>query len=328
MSEPQGPSAAAVGLGRSLFPGAGSLRWLRLGSGGISRVWRLSVVGGGDSTSAVIKQTGALASDPDFVHREATAYQEVLPHLSIRVPRLLASIASGDVRYLALEDLVEYRFPGEQHHWSLDEFKCFMPAYARLHGEGTAFERKPWMLEYGRPGWSPDSVSSQAVELASLGIWGDIPGLTGLARRTLEDVPSLGGLDTVLHLDLHPSNVGLQIATPCRPALIDWDMTGWGAPEFDLAYLDLQPYGALHAVGREEVLDLYWKERMRLGGLIPSIAERRRRQQLADRIFALALVSVAHRSATDPYPPGSKPGRYWSAMRPLLFEKLTALLGP
>jgi hypothetical protein len=291
-------------------------------------VWRLFTVGEGDSTSAVIKQTGALASDPDFVHREAMAYQEVLPHLSIRVPRLLASIESGDVRYLALEDLVEYRFPGEQHHWSVDEFKCFMPAYARLHVEGTAFEREPWMLEYGQPRWSPDSVSSQAVELASLGIWGDLPGLPTLARRTLEDVPSLAGLDTVLHLDIHPSNVGLRTATPCRPALIDWDMTGWGAPELDLAYLDLQPFGASHAVGREEVLDLYWKERLRLVGLAPSIAERRRRQRVADRIFALALVSVAHRSVTDPYPPGSKPGKYWSAMRPLLFEKLTALLAP
>jgi hypothetical protein len=291
-------------------------------------VWRLSGAGDGDSTSVVIKQTGALASDPDFVHREAMAYQEVLPHLSIRVPRLLESVENGDVHYLALEDLVEYRFPAEQHQWSLDEFRCFMPTYARLHVEGTAVGRKPWMLEYGQPKWSPDSVSSQAVELASLGIWGDLPGLATLARRTLEDVPSLAGLDTVVHLDIHPSNVGLRIAAPCRSALVDWDMTGWGAPEFDLAYLDLQPYGASRAVGREEVLDLYWKERMHLVGLAPSIAERRRRQRVADRIFALALVSVAHRSATDPYPPGSKPGKYWSAMRPLLFEKLRALLAP
>ncbi len=328
VSEPEGPPTGASGLGKSLFPGAGSLRWVRLGSGGISRVWRLSASGGADSTSVVIKETGALASDPDFGHREAMAYQEVLPRLSIRVPRLLGSMESGDVRYLALEDLVEYRFPAQQHLWSVDEFKCFLPSYAQLHVEGIACGRKPWMLEYGQPTWSPDSVSFEAVELARLGIWGDLPGLAALARRTLEDVPSLAGLDTVLHLDIHPSNVGLQIATPCRSALIDWDMTGWGAPELDLAYLDLQPYGASHAVGRDEVLDLYWKERMRLEGPAPSGVERRRRQRVADRIFALSLVAVAHRSATDPYPPGSSPGKYWSAMRPKLFEKLTALLAP
>ncbi len=326
MSEPEEIPAGALSLAQRLFPGAGSLSWHPLGSGGISRVWRL-VVGDRPAANAVIKETGSVGSDPDFVRREAAAYRDVLPRLGIRTPRLLDSVEHGDVRYLALEDLTTgYGFPAEDHRWTLDEFRCFLPGYAHLHVEGREVGRRPWMLEYGQPTWSPDAVSSQALDLARLGIWGDLPGLSAMARRAFEELASLDGLDTILHLDVHPSNVGLRHAPPCRCALIDWDMTGWGAPEFDLAYLDIQPFGASLGVDRELVLDIYWRERERLGGAVPAAAERNRRQRVADEVFALALVSVAHRSVVQPYAGGSKPARYWNVMRPLLFEKLNGLL--
>jgi hypothetical protein len=277
--------------------------------------------------TAIVKKTRESAPDAGFVDREAATYSEVLPLLSIRVPQLLETVQDGGARYVALEDLSgEYRFPPREHHWSADELGCFLPEYARLHVEGIGLARRPWMLHYQSPSWSSESVVLQAEQLSGSGVWGDLSGLEGLADWALDQLAVLAGMDTVLHLDIHPPNVGLGSREPHRAALIDWDMTGWGAPEFDLAYLDLQPFRSTRAVERDIILDWYWRERLRLNGPVPKAGERQRRQLVADAVFALTLIPVAYRSVVEPYPPGSPPATYWEAMRPVLFRKLQSLL--
>jgi hypothetical protein len=277
--------------------------------------------------TAIVKRTGQSATDAGFVDRETVTYSEVLPLFSIRVPHLLGMLQDGGFCYLGLEDLSgEYRFPSREHHWSAEELQCFLPEYARLHVEGRGLARRPWMLDYQSPSWSPETVVVQAEQLSGSGVWGDLSGLEDLANWALDQLPALSGMDTVLHMDIHPPNVGLGTRAPLRAALIDWDMTGWGAPEFDLAYLDLQPFGSARAVARDVALDWYWREHLRLAGAVPNEGERQRRQLVADAVFALTMIPVAYRSVVDPYPSGSQPGTYWEAMRPVLFRKLQSLL--
>ena len=55
-----------------------------------------------------------------------------------------------------------------------------------------------------------------------------------------------------------------------QPAtLIDWQDVGIGMPEFDLAYLDLQPFESARLIPRSELLDLYWRYRAEIRSEIP-----------------------------------------------------------
>ena len=193
--------------------------------------------------------------------------------------------------------------------------------------EGARIDRRPWMLRYQSPDWTPESVADDVRELRRFGGWEGLIGVEALAEGALQELDILQGLSSLLHLDCDPSNAGIATNEPCQVALIDWDMAGWGAPELDLAYLYLHPFEAAASVERTRLLEIYWSEWDRLGVPIPDEGERRSRQRVADQVFALALVRIARRSLNGRYPAGGRTDRYWSAMRPVLSRRLAELIG-
>ncbi len=260
--------------------------------------------------------------------RETHAYSEVLDRIEVRTPRLLGFASDEEANCLVLEDLAgRFHFHDTQHRWTATELECLIRAYARLHIEGAGIDHRPWMLEYQSPDWTPESVVDDIRELRHHGGWGALTGVETVAEGSLEELDVLEGMSSLLHLDCDPSNVGIAVTRPCQVALIDWGMAGWGAPELDLAYLYLLPFGAAASIERTRLLEIYWSEWSRRGVSIADEDERRSRQRVADQVFALALVRVARGSLDGQHLPGGRADRYWSAMRPALFRRLAELIG-
>jgi hypothetical protein len=96
-------------------------------------------------------------------------------------------------------------------------------------------------------------------------------------------------------------------------------------PEFDLAYLDLQPFESGRGVPRPDVLDLYWCYRSEIDSDIPSPEERHARQFHADVVFTLWLTASASRVATRPYPEGTYPQMHWASQFGIVYNRLRTL---
>jgi aminoglycoside phosphotransferase (APT) family kinase protein len=315
----------AVSLAAAALGAQDAIRWWRLRGGDTNRTWRVAAGDSGGRT-AIVKWSRLPASDAATSSREALAYAEVLDDLGVRTPALLGSDADGESICIVIEDLSGvFQFPAGDHRWTRAELPAVIRAYAWLHAEGAGVGHRPWMLGYQSPDWTPESVVGDARELHRRGEWGVLGGLGRLADRAQRDLAVLDGMSSVLHLDCDPSNAGFGITDPGEVALIDWEMAGWGAPELDLAYLHLHPFEPAASVARDRLLEFYWSERARWGP-VPSDGDRQSRQRVADRVFGLALVSIARRSLDAPHPPGGRADRYWKAMRPVLFRRLEALV--
>jgi hypothetical protein len=96
-------------------------------------------------------------------------------------------------------------------------------------------------------------------------------------------------------------------------------------PEFDLAYIDLQPFESGRLIPRSELLDLYWCARAEIDSDIPSLEERRARQLHADAVMALWLTRPASRVAVHPYPEGTYPHMHWSSQFGIVYDRLKTL---
>ena len=284
--------------------------------------------------AAILKWIGPDWPDDDYVQdRGMNFYRSLLPQLPLAQPELYHAGVEADngVHYLLMEDLSgRYRFPPATYRWRPDEISCFLRSYARLHVFGRAMlppaDRREWMLTYQRPCWEGDALLQAVSELVTLGIWAELPCLSRLVERAFEGLPWLNSLPaTLLHGDLYPPNIGLPEQLDGEAALIDWEMGGWGLGEFDLAYLFLQPYNSASQACREEALRAYWSQRLELEGRIPAADERAERLWAAEVFFALAEVMVARRVARSPFPAGSAPAEYWSAMYPVLYTRLLEL---
>lgn len=97
-------------------------------------------------------------------------------------------------------------------------------------------------------------------------------------------------------------------------------------PEFDLAYIDLQPFESGRLIPRPELLDLYWCYRGELDSDIPSPEERCDRQLHADVAMTLWLTAPASRVALRPYPEGTYPHRHWSSQFGIVYNRLRSLV--
>jgi hypothetical protein len=95
--------------------------------------------------------------------------------------------------------------------------------------------------------------------------------------------------------------------------------------EFDLAYLDLQPFESARLIPRSELLDRYWHLRAEIDSAIPSAQERRARQLHADIVTALWLTTPASRVTLHPYPEGSYPHMHWSSQCGIVYNRLKTL---
>ena len=328
MAERDQPPPLAASLAIATYPKAKSLHWDSLRGGDLSRTWRVTFEGRSAASTAIVKWTATHKAERGYARRETHAYTEVLDRIEVRTPRLLGFSSDEGGSCLILEDLASrFQFNETRHRWAATDLECLVRAYARLHIEGAGIDRRPWMLAYQSPDWTPESVGDDVGELRLHGGWGALTGIEALAEESLEELDVLEGMSSLLHLDPDQSNVGIAATKSCQVALIDWGMAGWGAPELDLALLYSLPFGATASIERTRLLEIYWSERGRLGVSIAAEDERRSRQRVADQVLALALVAVARRSLDEQHLPGGRTERYWSAMRPALFRRLSELIG-
>ena len=96
-------------------------------------------------------------------------------------------------------------------------------------------------------------------------------------------------------------------------------------PEFDLAYIDLQPFESGRLISRAELLDLYWCYRCEIDSNIPAPEERRARQLHADVVMTLWLTAPASRVALHPYPKGTYPHMHWASQFGIVYNRLKTL---
>ena len=131
----------------------------------------------------------------------------------------------------------------------------------------------------------------------------------------------------LLHGDTTPANSALPQNPYSQSAtLIDWQDVGVGMPEFDLAYLDLQPFESTRLIPRSELLDIYWRFRAEIDPEnVPTPAERRVRQLHADVVNTLWLTAPASRVAIRPYPEGTYPHMHWSSQYGIVYNRLKSL---
>ncbi len=268
--------------------------------------------------------------DPYGPDREACFYSALQPRIGLQFPQLYYSGCDPEsrIRLVVLEDLQGYRYRNRTECWTMEEARCFIRSYARLHTCTIAVDdpHRAWLFPITASRLSPKAVIKQYEALVSLGIWNPLPGLESLMDRVLAAAAQIEtGDEPLLHNDVFPPNIGLPPDLSEQAVLIDWEMAGYGPGELDLAYMFLQPFGSARHLDRRALLADYWARRYQMEGRIPPSEERANRQFYADALWGLWLVPVAHRSVVRPFPSDSAPHQFWQAMRGVLHAWLARL---
>ena len=118
--------------------------------------------------------------------------------------------------------------------------------------------------------WNLQRSQNRLLPSKRAGIWSSLPDLSRLIEYALESCKKYAGAEvSLLHGDTTPANAPLPNDLDEGAAtLIDWQDVGIGMPEFDLAYLDLQPFESARLIPRSELLDHYWCYRAEIGSEI------------------------------------------------------------
>ncbi len=300
---------------------------------GWSRVYRVTLSRQGHSTRATVVVKTADPSGPATqveAERELRYYQFLHPMLPIAKPEvfLLTTDEATGFHVIMMEDLsATHRIPAHPYQWTREELKSVLCAYAYLHTRMVENLNYPWLAPRHESALVFEKIPEQVATVQRSGIWDSLPGLNELIEfarescREYMDVPL-----ALLHGDTTPANAPLPIELDSKPAmLIDWQDVGLGMPEFDLAYIDLQPFESGRLIPRSELLDLYWCYRNEIDADMPSPEERRARQLHADAVMALWLTATASRVARHPYPEGTYPHMHWSSQFGIVYNRLKAL---
>lgn len=292
----------------------------------------LSRQGHSTRESIIIKALGPVGPvSAQEAERELLFYKHIYPQLSIPKPEVynLLTDPETDSHVIMMEDLsLTHHLPTYLHQWRYEELKCVLHTYACLHTSSFDSLEYSWLSPRHEAVLDFEKIPEQVAIVQRAGIWGDLPDLSALisyARASCEKYAD--ETPTLLHGDTTPTNAFLphdlnsQLAT-----LIDWIDVGVGMPEFDLAYMDLQPFESARRIPRSELLDLYWCFRAELDPDIPSPEERRLRQLHADLVFAFWLTVSASRVALRPYPEGTYPHMHWASQFGIVYNRLKALV--
>ena len=297
-----------------------------------SRVYRLSFaqLGSSDVKSVVVKTIDphgpatALESE-----RELRFYEQIHPRLTIPKPEVysLSTDATSGFHVIVMEDLTPtHRTPAHPYRWTPSELHSVLRAYAELHTQSITDISVPWLAPRIEDLIDFERLPALAGEVQAAGIWGDLPDLDRLidfARSTCERFANEPL--RLLHGDTTPANASLPKDLNEAATLIDWQDVGLGLPEFDLAYLDLQPFESAQGMPRAELLNLYWRLRQEIDPEIPAPALRRLRQLHADVTNALWLIVPANRVARQPYMPGTYPHMHWASQFGVVYNRLRSL---
>ena len=280
--------------------------------------------------SVVVKTIDPNGSATAFeTERELRFYQVLQPELCIPKPQVyfLTTDPASGFHVIVMEDLAAtHRSPTHPYQWRRAELESVLLAYAHLHTSKLQSLDHPWLTSRYESQLNFEMIPEQVANVQRAGIWGDLPGLPNLIAHARESCKKYADEEiTLLHGDTTPANALLPQDLTQPAVLIDWQDVGVGMPEFDLAYLDLQPFHSARLIPRTELLNIYWRFRAEIDSNIPTPEERRARQIHADVVNTLWLVGSASRVALHPYPEGTYPHMHWASQHPIVYDRLKTL---
>ena len=299
---------------------------------GWSRVYRVTLSQKGHSLreSVVVKTIDPNGSATAFeTERELRFYQILQPELCIPKPQVyfLTTDSATGFHVIVMEDLsLTHVIQTHPYQWTGAELRSVLLAYARLHTSKLPSLEHPWLTSRYESQLNFEMIPEQAANVQRAGIWGNLPELPKLIAYARESCKKYADEKiTLLHGDTTPANALLPKDLTQPAVLIDWQDVGVGMPEFDLAYLDLQPFHSAHLIPRSELLDIYWRFRAEIDSNIPTPEERRARQLHADLVNTLWLVGSASRVALHPFTEGTYPHMHWASQHPIVYDRLKTL---
>ena len=302
---------------------------------GWSRVYRvtLSFAGQGHSTrkSVIVKTIDSKELvKPLEAERELRFYQTLHPNLSISKPKVyyLTTDEETGFHIIVMEDLAPtHRFPTHPYQWPHNEIQSVLRSYAQLHTSSVTNLDYAWLAPRHESLLNFSKIPEQLATVQGAGIWGELPELPDLIAYARESCKKYADENvSLIHGDTTPANAALPHDLELEPAvLIDWHDVGIGMPEFDLAYMDLQPFDSARLIPRPELLNLYWRLRAEIDPNIPTPEERRARQLHADVVNSLWLITPASRVAVHSYPTGTYPHMHWASQYVIVYNRLKSL---
>jgi hypothetical protein len=303
---------------------------------GWSRVYRVTLTyisqGYSRRESVIIKTIDPGGQiTPREAERELRFYQILHPRLSIPKPEIyyLTSDEETGFYVIVMEDLSPtHRIPVHPYQWRHEELKSVLCAYACLHTSQVEDLKYTWLAPRHESLLDFERIPEQVAVVQRAGIWGELTGLADLIAYARESCKKYQDEQLcLLHGDTTPTNAPIpkDEQNVCPATLIDWQDVGIGMPEFDLAYLDLQPYESARVIPRSELLDLYWCYRGEINSEIPCAQERRARQLHADAVTALWLATAAGRVTLHPFPNGTPQRMHWDSQYGIIYNRLKSL---
>ena len=301
---------------------------------GWSRVYRVTLSEEGHSLreTVIVKTIDPEGpATPREAERELRFYQTLQPTLSIPKPEIffLTTDQPTGFHVIVMEDLsLIHRIPSHPHQWRREEIKSVLRAYALLHTNGENKLFYNWLAPRHESMLDFEKIPQQVDIVKRAGIWGDLPHLDDLIAHARDSCEKYKNETmSLIHGDTTPANAALPKELDSQPAiLIDWQDIGVGMPEFDLAYIDLQPFDSACLFPRSDLIDTYWHLRAEVDSDIPSPQERRARQLHADVVTALWLTAPAARVTMLPYPMGSYPQIHWASQYGIVYNRLKSLV--
>jgi hypothetical protein len=303
---------------------------------GWSRVYRVTLTRKGQGHSRrdqVIVKTINPAGPPTPLEaeRELRFYQTILPGLCIPRPQVysLTTDEATGFHVIVMEDLSStHRIPAHPYQWTREELRSVLRAYAYLHTSRVENLGYAWLAPRHENQLDFEKIPEHVAIVQGAGIWKALPGLSDLIAFGRASCQKYAGANlTLLHGDTTPANAPLPKDLVSQAAtLIDWQDVGIGMAEFDLAYLDVQPFESARLIPRPELLDLYWHLRAEIDSpKVPCAEERRARQLHADVVTALWLTTPASHVTLHPYPEGSYPHMHWASQYRIVYNRLKSL---
>jgi aminoglycoside phosphotransferase (APT) family kinase protein len=262
--------------------------------------------------------------------RELRFYQTLHPELSIAKPEVyfLTTHPETGFHVIVMGDLaLTHEIPTHPYQWKREEIKSVLRAYAQLHTCKVPQAGYAWLAPRHESMLDFEKIPGQVAIVQRAGIWDDLPHLNDLLAHARESCEKFEHETlSLIHGDTTPANAALPKDLDSQPAiLIDWQDVGIGMPEFDLAYIDLQPFDSARLVPRSDLLGTYWQLRLESDSDIPSPEERRARQLHADLVTALWLTAPAARVTLHPFPAGSYPQIHWASQYGIVYNRLKTL---
>ena len=172
---------------------------------------------------------------------EVAFYRDIAPDLDISIPRCLAAAyeEKSGAHLLLLEDRSPPTAVDFVRGISADETRTTLRELARLHASSWAKPPPQALPAHPIEDQPSPADESRTSDTAYLSEHTD-EHAAQRARQYRSALPHLrstlaDGPQTLIHGDTHPANILLPATGGARPCLVDWQLSGLGAPILDVA---------------------------------------------------------------------------------------------